>query len=76
MPPVFFGPTFACTRAGVGVDGTTDQRSKQDASLYDPRVRVTRCPRCLAEDITAALTGGIPRNLVNPAVLTRQEVVA
>lgn len=32
--------------------------------------------REIAEDITAALTGGIPRNLVNPEVVTRQEVVA
>ena len=31
----------------------TDQRSKQNASVYDPPVRITRCPRCLAEDITA-----------------------
>lgn len=32
--------------------------------------------REIADDITTALTGGIPRNLVNPEVLTRQEVVA
>jgi hypothetical protein len=28
-------------------------RSKHGASVYSPRVRITRCPRCLAEDITA-----------------------
>lgn len=32
--------------------------------------------REIADDITAALTGGIPRNLVNPEMLTREEVVA
>jgi hypothetical protein len=31
----------------------SNQRSKPDATLYDRDVRITRCPRCLAEDITA-----------------------
>jgi len=52
-PPVFFGPTFGRTRWEVEIDGITDQRSKPDATLYASRVRITRCPRCLAEDITA-----------------------
>ena len=30
-----------------------DLTSKQNASVYDRPVRLTRCPRCLAEDITA-----------------------
>jgi hypothetical protein len=29
------------------------QKSKQNASVYDRSMRITRCPRCLAEDITA-----------------------
>lgn len=32
--------------------------------------------REVADDIITALTGGVPRNLVNPEVLTHQEVVA
>jgi hypothetical protein len=31
----------------------SNQRSKPNATLYDRDMRITRCPRCLAEDITA-----------------------
>ena len=66
MPPVFFGPILGCARSRGRLDGITDQRSKPGASLYDRSVRLTRCPRCLAEDISAdahpsrRLVDGIP----------------
>ena len=75
--------------AGAAVDVFTEEPLPADHPLRDaPNVILTphiagstreaqdAIAREIAEDITAALTGGIPRNLVNPAVLTRQEVVA
>jgi hypothetical protein len=46
------------TKAGtgaIGLRGSCHQlpTSKPDATLYDRDVQITRCPRCLAEDITA-----------------------
>jgi phosphoglycerate dehydrogenase-like enzyme len=75
--------------AGAAVDVFTQEPLPADHPLRDvPNVILTphiagstreaqdAIAREIAEDTTTALTGGIPRNLVNPAVLTHQEVVA
>lgn len=75
--------------AGAAVDVFTDEPLPGDHPLrgvpnliLTPHIAgstheaQTAIAREIAADVTAALTGGVPRNLVNPEVLTREEGVA
>ena len=53
IPPVRFGPIRRVSRVRWSVADIGHQTGKRSANPYDRCVRITRCPRCLAEDVTA-----------------------